>query len=132
MQRISGNLSGTTAVSRGSSESEDLMTVETFPIEAGHAEQHFEYHEPVLAGDVLTAQTRPGKTWEREGRRGGKLHFSESITSQVWPGDTLTARATVEALRHEGGEDFADLEVVTTNQSGQEVVSGYASARLDS
>jgi len=45
-----------------------------------HAEQHFEYHGPVRAGDVLTAQTRPGKTWQREGRRGGKLHFSESIT----------------------------------------------------
>jgi len=45
-----------------------------------HAEQHFEYHRPLLAGDVLTAETRPGKTWEREGRRGGKLHFSESIT----------------------------------------------------
>jgi len=45
-----------------------------------HAEQHFEYHGPVRAGDVLTAQTRPGRTWQREGRRGGRLHFSESIT----------------------------------------------------
>jgi acyl dehydratase len=45
-----------------------------------HAEQHFEYHAPVLAGDVLTSVTKPGKAWEREGRRGGKLHFSESIT----------------------------------------------------
>jgi acyl dehydratase len=45
-----------------------------------HAEQHFEYHRPVLAGDVLTAVNKPGKTWEKEGRRGGKLHFSESVT----------------------------------------------------
>ena len=45
-----------------------------------HAEQHFEYHRPLRAGDVLTAATKPGKTWEREGKRGGKLHFSESIT----------------------------------------------------
>jgi len=45
-----------------------------------HAEQHFEYHRPLLAGDVLTAESKPGKAWEREGRRGGKLHFSESIT----------------------------------------------------
>jgi len=45
-----------------------------------HAEQHFEYHRPLVAGDVLTAETKPGKAWEREGRRGGKLHFSESIT----------------------------------------------------
>lgn len=45
-----------------------------------HAEQHFEYHRPVRAGDVLTAETKPGKTWEKEGKRGGKLLFSESIT----------------------------------------------------
>jgi hypothetical protein len=29
---------------------------------------------------VLTATTGDGKTWEKEGRRGGKLLFSESIT----------------------------------------------------
>jgi acyl dehydratase len=45
-----------------------------------HAEQHFEYHRPVRAGDVLTAVHKEGKTWEKEGRRGGKLHFSESVT----------------------------------------------------
>jgi acyl dehydratase len=45
-----------------------------------HAEQHFEYHRPLRAGDVLTATTTPGKTWEKEGRRSGKLVFSESVT----------------------------------------------------
>jgi acyl dehydratase len=45
-----------------------------------HAEQHYEYHQPLRAGDVLTATTLPGKTWEKEGKRGGKLHFSESVT----------------------------------------------------
>jgi acyl dehydratase len=45
-----------------------------------HAEQHYEYHRPVRAGDVLTATTFPGKTWEKEGRRSGKLIFSESVT----------------------------------------------------
>jgi N-terminal half of MaoC dehydratase len=45
-----------------------------------HAEQHFEYHRPLRPGDVLSATVRPGKTWEREGRRAGKLVFSESIT----------------------------------------------------
>jgi hypothetical protein len=45
-----------------------------------HAEQHYEYHRPLKAGDVLTATTFPGKTWEKEGRRGGTLRFSESIT----------------------------------------------------
>jgi len=45
-----------------------------------HAEQHFEYHRPLRAGDVLTATVKPGKTWEKEGRRSGKLVFSESVT----------------------------------------------------
>ncbi len=45
-----------------------------------HAEQHYEYHRPLRAGDVLTAKTLPGKTWEKEGKRSGKLIFSESVT----------------------------------------------------
>ncbi len=45
-----------------------------------HAEQHFEYHRHVSPGDVLTAEVKPGKTWEKVGKRSGKLIFSESIT----------------------------------------------------
>ena len=45
-----------------------------------HAEQHYEYHRAVRAGDVLTSTTFPGKTWEKEGKRSGKLVFSESVT----------------------------------------------------
>ncbi|HVS12951.1 MAG TPA: MaoC family dehydratase N-terminal domain-containing protein [Thermoanaerobaculia bacterium] len=45
-----------------------------------HAEQHFEYHRPPRAGDVLTATSRDGETWEKQGRRGGKLVFNERIT----------------------------------------------------
>jgi hypothetical protein len=45
-----------------------------------HAEQHFEYARPVRPGDVLTWTTRPGKTWEKQGRRGGRLVFSELVT----------------------------------------------------
>jgi N-terminal half of MaoC dehydratase len=44
-----------------------------------HAEQHYEYHRPLRSGDVLSAATRPGERWEKEGRS-GKLVFSESIT----------------------------------------------------
>src|SRR5579875_2914991 len=35
-----------------------------------HAEQEFEYHRPVRPGDVLSATTKPGKTWEKQGRSG--------------------------------------------------------------
>jgi hypothetical protein len=45
-----------------------------------HAEQHYTYHRPLRVGDVLTSTTKPGETWEKEGRRAGKLVFSESIT----------------------------------------------------
>ena len=44
-----------------------------------HAEQHYEYHRPLKPGDVLTGETKPGKTWEKEGRRAGKLTFTETI-----------------------------------------------------
>jgi len=45
-----------------------------------HAEQHYDYHHPIHAGDTLTVTTRPGERWEKQGRKGGKLLFSESIT----------------------------------------------------
>jgi len=45
-----------------------------------HAEQHYEYHRHPQAGDVLTATVKPGKSWEKQGRRGGKLLFQETIT----------------------------------------------------
>ncbi len=44
-----------------------------------HAEQHFEYHRHPRPGDVLTATVRPGRKWEKEGKRSGKLLFSETI-----------------------------------------------------
>ena len=57
--------------------------------------------------------------------------FGVRFTRQVWPGDTLTAKATVEAIREENGEHIVDLTVSTVNQDGAEVISGYASARID-
>jgi acyl dehydratase len=62
----------------------------------------------------------------------GRLtNFGVRFVNQVWPGDTLTAKATVEAVREEGGEHLVDLAVSTTNQDGAEVVSGHATARID-
>jgi acyl dehydratase len=57
--------------------------------------------------------------------------FGVRFTSQVWPGDSLITRATVEAVREEGGQHFVDLVVSTVNQEDKEVLSGYASARID-
>jgi len=44
-----------------------------------HAEQHFEYHRTMKAGDILTVTQRDGETWEKESKRAGKLVFSETI-----------------------------------------------------
>jgi acyl dehydratase len=49
----------------------------------------------------------------------------------VWPGDDLDAKATVTALREEGGQRYVDLALSTTNQDGKEVASGSATARVD-
>lgn len=57
--------------------------------------------------------------------------FGVRFTNQVWPGDSLTAKATVEAIKEEGGQHIVDLAVSTMNQDGKEVLSGYASARID-
>jgi acyl dehydratase len=58
--------------------------------------------------------------------------FGVRFVSQVWPGDTLTARATVEAVRDENGQKLVDLAVSTVNQEGAEVIRGQATARVDS
>lgn len=45
-----------------------------------HAEQSFEFTRPVRAGDVFTVETKPGKTWEKDSKRAGKLVFRERVT----------------------------------------------------
>lgn len=45
-----------------------------------HGEQRFEYKKPLQPGMRLTVSSRPGKSWEKEGKKGGKLKFSETIT----------------------------------------------------
>jgi acyl dehydratase len=62
---------------------------------------------------------------------GTLTNYGVRFTNQVWPGDTLTATATITALREEGGQHYADLTVSTVNQDGKEVVSGQATARID-
>jgi acyl dehydratase len=53
--------------------------------------------------------------------------YGVRFTSQVWPGDTLNATATVESLE----DGLVNLTVETTNQDGVTVLSGYAQARVD-
>lgn len=57
--------------------------------------------------------------------------FGVRFTSQVWPGDDLSATATVKDIREEGGVPVVELDVTTVNQDGTVVLSGYACARID-
>lgn len=66
-----------------------------------HAEQHYVYHRTPKVGDVLTATTKPGKSWEKEGRRGGKLSFSESVTEYRDQNGELVVTATGVGVRTE-------------------------------
>ena len=53
--------------------------------------------------------------------------YGVRFTSQVWPGDTLDATATVKEL----GNGLVKLDIETKNQDGVVVLSGYAEARVD-
>lgn len=53
--------------------------------------------------------------------------YGVRFTNQVWPGDTLNSTATIESVE----DGVVNLEVVTTNQDGKTVLSGYAAARVD-
>ena len=61
----------------------------------------------------------------------GLTKYGVRFVNQVWPGDTLTTTATVEAIRDEDGQHLADLTVETVNQDGKPVVTGSATARLE-
>jgi acyl dehydratase len=74
-----------------------------------------------LTSKMLTNYVGPGRLTK----------FGVRFTNQVWPGDTLDAMATVEAIRDEGGQKLVDLKLSTTNQDGKEVVTGSATARID-
>jgi acyl dehydratase len=62
---------------------------------------------------------------------GRLLRYGGRFTSQVWPGDTLTATATVESIDTEDGEPVANVTISTTNQDSVEVFAGKATGRLD-
>ena len=74
-----------------------------------------------LTGTMLTNYVGDGRL----------TRYGVRFTSQVWPGDSLTATGEVEALREEDGKKLVDLTLSTTNQDGVVVVSGYATAVVD-
>lgn len=57
--------------------------------------------------------------------------FGGRFTSQVWPGDDLSAIAEVTSIDTDDGEPTVTLSVVTTNGNGVTVFSGQATALID-
>ncbi len=71
-----------------------------------HGEQRFEYHKPVRPGMELTVTGRPGKSWEKKGRRGGKLRFAESISEyRDQDGDLVVTATGVSIITEKAVED---------------------------
>jgi acyl dehydratase len=62
---------------------------------------------------------------------GRLVRFGGRFTAQVWPGDTLTATATVTSLEERDGMATVELDIATKNQDGTDVFTGTASARVD-
>jgi hypothetical protein len=59
-----------------------------------HGEQRFEYHRELRPGMRLVVSTRPGRSWEKEGRRGGRLRFSEVVSEYRDEAGELVLTAT--------------------------------------
>jgi len=74
-----------------------------------------------MTGKMLTDHVGDGKLTK----------YGVRFTSQVWPGDTLDATATVQKVFEQDGEKRVEFEVSTKNQNGVEVLKGYAEARVD-
>jgi hypothetical protein len=68
-----------------------------------HAEQHFIYHRPIRVGDILAGATRPGQTWEKQGRS-GRLRFREQVTEfRDEAGQLVVTARSVSVQRPERG-----------------------------
>ncbi len=56
--------------------------------------------------------------------------FGVRFVKQVFPGDTLTAKGVVRAVAERGDHGVVEIDLVTTNQRGEPVVTGSATAAL--
>ena len=62
---------------------------------------------------------------------GQLTYYGVRFVNQVWPGDTLTARAEISAIRDEDGGTVVDLTISTTNQDEKFVLTGNATAPIN-
>ena len=84
----------------------------------------------VFAHGMLTMGMAAGMLTNDVGD-GRLTRYGVRFTSQVFPGATLTATATITAIHEEAGVKIADMDIVTTDEAGTKVLTGSAAARLD-
>ncbi|ATD72294.1 MULTISPECIES: FAS1-like dehydratase domain-containing protein [Gordonia] len=63
-----------------------------------HAEQRFHFVRPVRVGEILRTSVRTGDTWEKKGRKGGAMVFTESVTDYLDESGEVVATATAVAV----------------------------------
>jgi acyl dehydratase len=63
---------------------------------------------------------------------GNLASYSVRFVKQTWPDNVLSTSIKVTGKREEGGQNLIDLAVTLSNQDGEQVVDGTASAALPS
>lgn len=66
-----------------------------------HGEQHYRYLKPVLAGDVITCQSKIMDIYEKEGKSGGMDFFVVQTTGTNQRGETAFVARAVLVVRRE-------------------------------
>jgi hypothetical protein len=64
-----------------------------------HGEEEYEFFGPPPgAGDVLTVESRLGRQWEKEGKRGGTMRFAQIVTEYRDSSGRLVAEQRTTAI----------------------------------
>lgn len=82
---------------------------------AMHAETHFKYFKPLRVGTVLTVRPRHGREWQGEGRRSGRLSFTEVVSTFVDEAGEPVVECSTVALETERTVDEAASQAPSGN-----------------
>jgi acyl dehydratase len=86
---------------------------------------------PSVFGHGMLTMALAGKAVTDYVGDGRLRRFGGRFRDQVWPGDTLTTRLSVDGIQEVDGQPVVTLEIVTVNQHGATVFSGTAEAVID-
>ncbi len=95
-----------------------------------HAEQNFAYHRHPVVGDVLSGHTHAGNIWHRDGRRGGRLRFRETVTDYTDAAGRPVITATFVGVTTEKLVDGAPTDSAPPAAPANASVPGDALDRL--